>query len=272
MPESANPFGSRDGPRQPVVAGGELVQQVRALFNPGEYDPSLARGIGACADGYLWVLVYARNTVHEIRQYHTTRAYEADLAFINESPPPRMSGIYQLSCPGVRASFQALLIALQSLLDLLCEHLLSYRTSQSVLGFHRAGGVAGGNVLGVLKHITLRTGRPRYEQLANLILTHKTEWIDDVVSMRENAVRTGELPNFLGFWITREAGRVGGYTPADIQEPALHLGERAQRLSTYCQRLPLQAQLFTVDFRDLLFPPREREATLARARRGGIRG
>lgn len=259
----SNPFDLREKHLKAIFVSEETMKD-SAIFNPNEYASSLEGGINACSDRYIASLNHTRSTISEIINYRR-RGFNEELDFINKELPLTKYTFGRVNCPTVYSSFEALLIASKSLLDVLCRYLLRYKVKVSIDAFHKGDHTVGGQVLRILKGSVSLSTLPTRDDLISLIEEHKTLWIDECVSMRDAVIHSGDLQrHFMGFWILFEAGRSRPYTMADIQDPILRRGNTIETVEAYCRRHLTLIKKFTMSFIDLLFPVQDRAKELAR--------
>ena len=231
----------------------EISWEISALFNPNEYPDSFKDLIDSCAIRYSAVLTNAKNTITEINK-RRAKNFAKELGELNKSIPSLKQDFFvEFSCSQVILNFEAFLISSKSLLDVLCR-LLSSQIPNKVMGFNRTGPknapIYGGRVLNILKN-TAKSDLPLRDKLVELIESHKTEWIDILISMRDEVVHFGKLEGFVNFWTVIKNGRKDPYTDDDIFSPDLKdLGPAEQ----YIQQTLPKITKFTVTFHDMIFP------------------
>jgi hypothetical protein len=234
--------------------------EAHSVFNSNEYPPELEHKISDCLIRYQAVVTYAENTLAEMKRYRES-GFVDDLSFVNGELPLERECFGELSCPNVLANFEALLLATKGLLDVLCHHLLSYKTGKPFQGFNKDHNSAGGKVIKTLTGSVSVADFPERQLLIDFIEHYKSLWIDELVRMRDTVTHYGSLRCFMGFWIIFEAGRRQPYTVMDVHDPVLETGET---VADYCQRIGQGIKEFTEGFRDLLFPADQRESYITR--------
>jgi hypothetical protein len=250
-----DPFSVRNNSVRIIFEGDEAITTpLYRAFNPNDFAPSLKIGITHCIARYRAVLVYANNTVREIRHYRTTHVFIQDLANINHNVPIQWQviGFTELYSPNIRSNFESLLMASKSLLDVLCKYLLGL-IGPKIDGFHKKDNVVGGKVLRVLQRNVPQQHMAIASDLIQLIEEHKILWIDDLVKMRDVVSHHGDLEGLIGFWLVIEPGRVIPFTPDDINEPIVRIKGTTQDLAAYCNNLLPLIEDFVIRFRNILF-------------------
>ena len=243
-------------------------------FNPNEYYPrtnspdtgeeqarrnrAIKRRVEACAVSYFAALTLCRSTIAMITKQRE-RGFAGDLAQFPSKPATRDCFV-EFDYQDIRLNFGFSLVAIKSLLDALCV-LLELPLRIRLGGFHRKGQIVGGRVLNALRRAS-RTQLPRKDELLELIENHKVQWIDVVVETRDRVVHEqGHGLDFINFWTIIEAGPNRPYGQDDINDPVLSNGETVE---LFLQRLLPLIEKFTLEFRDLTFPPEERKRNLER--------
>ncbi len=242
-----------------IVYGDNFQPLGWSILNPNEYEPIAQFGIQACQERLVGGVRYVANTLAQIETRHRV-GFANELSMLNKDLPLPLNAVVELQCADVLASFEALLLVSKSLLDVLCRYPLTTRTGCRFDGFHKdKNGNVGGRVLNTLQNNVTLAMLPTRDSLVDLINAHKARWIDALVLMRDNVAHTGHLENFIGFWTFLEAGRKQPYTDADVHDPEL---KNIGGLIPYCQSLGNYLQEFTMNFRDLVYPPAMRESQL----------
>ena len=242
-----------------------LAKETHTMFNANEYSEGVKAGTESCRNRYEAVLVYLANTVVGIRKTRES-GFQGYLSELNGQLPIRGDLLFELTYPDVVAEFEALLVAVKALLDALCAHLLAARVGNSPRGFNKDGSDVGGRVLNFLRNESI-SRLPRRDDLVRLIEDHKATWINELVGMRDRITHSGALDCFIGCWIVAKGGRAAPYTADDVYDPLLRLDGGLQTVEEYALSLRSSVGQFTAEFRDILYPPEERQAILASGRR-----
>ncbi len=91
--------------------------------------------------------------------------------------------------PDLHMRIKAFFSGVKSLLDLLVQLLSSEKiVAASIDGFHRVQNVYGGKVLNALQNNAPKDGKELAGKIETLINEHKAEWIDQVISARDQLV------------------------------------------------------------------------------------
>ena len=235
----------------------ETEWSASAVFNPNEYPNSFKGLVDSCRSRFSSVLSYAINTKEEIRKQRE-RGFEANLISINKVLPTQQDFFVEFSCPNILSNFEAFLISAKSLLDVL-SRFLGRRINLEIFGFNRSGSKSvpnyGGRLLNALRN-TSPSILPSRDEIIDVLLKHKTKWIERLITMRDSVVHDGELKEFVNFWTIVKAGRKRAYSSIDISDPELKdIGTVEEYLSEIIDSI----KEFTFRFRDMVFSPDERK-------------
>jgi hypothetical protein len=91
--------------------------------------------------------------------------------------------------PDLHMRIESFFAGIKTLLDLLAQLLSSERIVAAIVdGFHRAQDVYGGKVLNALENNALGNRRVAAAKIRELILEHKTLWIDEAIRARDQLI------------------------------------------------------------------------------------
>jgi len=150
--------------------------------------------------------------------------------------------------PDLHARIEAFFAGTKALLDLMAQLLSSEKIVVGVVdGFHRSQDVYGGRVLNVLENNTLATRKGTARQIRELVLAHKTMWIDQAIRARDLLTHPQKGMHQLMFQLDL-AVRGDTIVCERIHPPIIG----AESIETYTRATLTRIQSFAADFLRLL--------------------
>lgn len=150
--------------------------------------------------------------------------------------------------PDLHMRIESFFAGVKTLLDLLAQLLSSEKiVAGTVDGFHRAQNVYGGKVLNVLDHNALSSRRAAAAKVRDLILAHKTLWIDEAIRARDQLIHPEKGMHQLMFQFDL-APRGDTIVCEKVHPPTIG----AEAVDTYARGTLTHAHSFSADFLRLL--------------------
>jgi hypothetical protein len=150
--------------------------------------------------------------------------------------------------PELHMRIEAFFAGIKTLLDLLAQLLSSEKVVSVIVdGFHRAQNVYGGKVLNALENNVLANRKGAATKIRELILEHKTLWIDEAIRARDQLIHPDRGMHQLMFEFDL-AAREDTLVCERIHPPTIGLTS----IDAYARGALKHADLFSAEFFKLL--------------------
>ncbi len=239
----------------PVICCHPLSLPALSLFNANDWTGTSKSVIRSCAVQYGLIRYESarlKQVFDDAEALSLCRQSLIDLQSNRQSAPWDLDRCsYFVEVPELHLNIEAFFSSVKTFLDLLVQLVASEGiVSQQIHGFHKRRDQVGGKFLQALENNASSARKSTASKLAELLVQHKTLWIDDVVRGRD-VLRHPDAAPFQVMFQLQLRSNVGKIEIVKVRKPEIS----GQSLDLYAQTVVDQIQEFSRSFLNTIRDP-----------------